>query len=135
MKRDSKTEKITEWFWGFRQVFRKAQKVNWGIKSRPRFSALDLPHHLLLLKLIHMLTATKLFNSPLGGVTPSDPETLLRTLSSISPSPPLPARVPAAFNSQCSPGIVVFRSEPVALYPFLELRFPESLAAAGGRVT
>lgn len=93
-----------------------------------------VPHLLLIFRNIQMLTTTNLSNSPLGGVIPSDPETLLLLL--YFSFPPLAARVPGAFYSQCSPGIVVFRSKSarIELDPVPKLRFPESLAAEGGRV-
>lgn len=65
------------------------RNVNCGIKSQPLFSASDPPHHLLSLKLLHVLfPVTNLSNSPLGGVTPSDPETLTLSPPVLCPFPP-----------------------------------------------
>lgn len=62
------------------EVFGRARKVKWGIKSRPGL-ALTQTH-------TTCSQATNLSNSPLGGVTPSDPETLLRSPLVLLPSPP-----------------------------------------------
>lgn len=105
------------------------RNVNGGIKSRPRFSALDSPRRLLSLKRFHMLPVTNLSSSPLGGVTPSDPETLTRSPLLLFPSPP--RRVPGAFDSQCSPGIEVFPLEPMEFYTVFRTTLPRDPRGRG----
>lgn len=83
---------VHEAFAEMSRSFTSARKVNWAIKSWPGFSALDLWHHLLSLKLTHVLTPTKLSSSPLGGVTPSDTEALPPSPLFLIPSSPLPSR-------------------------------------------
>lgn len=49
---------------------------------------MDPPRRLLSLKRLHTPPATNLSSSPLGGVTPSDPETRTRSPLLLFPSPP-----------------------------------------------
>lgn len=71
------------------RLFQLGRLTNWSLKSCPSFSALNLGHHLLAhSNSTHTFPATNLFNSPLGGVTHPDPETLPTSPQFLLPSPP-----------------------------------------------
>lgn len=60
-----------------------SRKVNLWCKILARFPRFGCPS----LKFVHLFKVTNLSNSPLGGVTPSDPETLQRSPLFLLPSP------------------------------------------------